>query len=555
MSRQNPYSPKVFISYSWDSKELKERVLELSNRLRADGVDCNIDQYEIAPSEGWSIWMINQIEWADFVLVVCSEQYEQRFRGREVAGRGLGVKWEGAIITQTIYDNEAKNTKFIPIVFSSQNLNYIPSPLRGTSHYILTAEDNYQDLFRHLTHQPRIEKPELGTLNPLEPKQAFPIPLQIDAFERIIDIIKEQENKEIDVIAISANNYDYFLKVDKISPEHESVIINEFSCAGGSGANTVCGLSKLGKKTAIVGCIKNDSRGRKIIESFNEFSVDSNLLFIENTADYSDIKTGNTLVLVERFSGRRQILVTSGINNHLSKIVRAEKSKKLNKIIAKVREAKILHLTSFVGKPEMELQLSILEKIRDENIIVSFTPGAIYVAEGLNQLSGILAVTNIMFLYATQLDQLLERASEMNEIEKFKADLALEGKVELVFKWRIKRHIRHPMVIVIKDYSKNQSNSIYQNRIYVASSFDTNTSFFKHQNQKFDLQNKTILSEDTTGTGDALAAGFLYGILEQKNIMTCTNFGLAMSIHVSRKLGARSNFLDETSLKEIISKN
>ena len=40
-----PEPPKVFISYSHDSTEHAERVLELSNRLRRDGVDCMIDQY------------------------------------------------------------------------------------------------------------------------------------------------------------------------------------------------------------------------------------------------------------------------------------------------------------------------------------------------------------------------------------------------------------------------------------------------------------------------------------------------------------------------------
>ncbi|MEH2248567.1 SEFIR domain-containing protein [Nostoc sp.] len=39
-------APKVFISYSHDSPEHKNQVLILANRLRTEGVDCNIDQYE-----------------------------------------------------------------------------------------------------------------------------------------------------------------------------------------------------------------------------------------------------------------------------------------------------------------------------------------------------------------------------------------------------------------------------------------------------------------------------------------------------------------------------
>ncbi len=50
-------APTVFISYSQDSEEHKKRVLDLSNRLRGDGVDCSIDQYEESPPEGWTRWV------------------------------------------------------------------------------------------------------------------------------------------------------------------------------------------------------------------------------------------------------------------------------------------------------------------------------------------------------------------------------------------------------------------------------------------------------------------------------------------------------------------
>jgi hypothetical protein len=50
-------SPEVFVSYSQDSVEHMEQVLQLSNRLRNDGIDCSIDQYEVSPPEGWPRWM------------------------------------------------------------------------------------------------------------------------------------------------------------------------------------------------------------------------------------------------------------------------------------------------------------------------------------------------------------------------------------------------------------------------------------------------------------------------------------------------------------------
>ena len=37
-------APKVFISYSHDSPEHADRVLDLSNRLRGEGIDTVLDQ-------------------------------------------------------------------------------------------------------------------------------------------------------------------------------------------------------------------------------------------------------------------------------------------------------------------------------------------------------------------------------------------------------------------------------------------------------------------------------------------------------------------------------
>jgi hypothetical protein len=103
--------PTAFISYSHDTAEHKNRVLALSDRLRADGVDCYIDQYEQSPAEGWPLWCEKQIEAADFVLVACTKTYLRRFRNEETPGTGKGVTWEGHIIAQELYDAQGNNTK------------------------------------------------------------------------------------------------------------------------------------------------------------------------------------------------------------------------------------------------------------------------------------------------------------------------------------------------------------------------------------------------------------------------------------------------------------
>jgi hypothetical protein len=95
--------PRVFLSYSHDSDKHGELVLALSERLRVDGIETLLDQYvNGSPSSGWPRWMLDQVDAADYVLVVCTETYYRRFRGHEVPGKGKGVDWEGALITQEL---------------------------------------------------------------------------------------------------------------------------------------------------------------------------------------------------------------------------------------------------------------------------------------------------------------------------------------------------------------------------------------------------------------------------------------------------------------------
>lgn len=160
--------PKVFISYSHDSPEHKRNVLELANRLREQAIDCEIDQYiNGAPAEGWIRWMERQIEWSDFVLVVCTEIYLKRFKGEDRLG-GRGVTFEGLLISQTLYDQFLENTKFMPLIPENGSIDHVPLILKGGTTYKIQTD--YQLLYRVLTNQPAVVKRPLGqrvVLNPL----------------------------------------------------------------------------------------------------------------------------------------------------------------------------------------------------------------------------------------------------------------------------------------------------------------------------------------------------------------------------------------------------
>ena len=155
---------KVFISYSHDSDPHRDFVRGLSDRLRTEGLECLIDQYVNGfPPEGWQHWMENQIEAADFVLLVCTETYLRRYRGQETDG-GKGVTFEGVVISQHLYDHYYHNTKFIPVIPAQGLFAHVPIPLKQYSTYRLP--EDYATLYRLLTNQAKFVPPEIGEIRP-----------------------------------------------------------------------------------------------------------------------------------------------------------------------------------------------------------------------------------------------------------------------------------------------------------------------------------------------------------------------------------------------------
>jgi hypothetical protein len=162
--------PKVFVSYSHDSVEHGNSVWAFAEKLRSEGIDCILDQYETSPPEGWPRWMDKQIRDAKFVLMVCTETYYKRVMGEEKPGSGLGIRWEGNLIYQHIYNAGSINTKFIPVLFKDGQFTHIPTPLQGATHYRIDDKPEYDRLYWRLRGV-TATKPTLGKLRPLPAKE------------------------------------------------------------------------------------------------------------------------------------------------------------------------------------------------------------------------------------------------------------------------------------------------------------------------------------------------------------------------------------------------
>jgi hypothetical protein len=162
---------EVFISYSWDSESHVQAVLELSNRLRSEGIDCVLDQYEVSPPEGWPLWMDKKIRDSRLVLTVCTETYYKRvMKDERDPDTGRGVKWEGGLVYQHLY-NASTNQKFIPILFRDSDKKFIPTPLQSATHYRVDTEEGYEKLYARLLGRPGVSKPDLGAVRPMPKKE------------------------------------------------------------------------------------------------------------------------------------------------------------------------------------------------------------------------------------------------------------------------------------------------------------------------------------------------------------------------------------------------
>lgn len=150
-------NPIVFISYSWTDEEHKNMVLHLAEKMRHDGIDVILDQWDLKPGYDKYVFMEQSINKADKVLIICDQQYAIKADDRKG-----GVGTETAIITPSVY-NSSDQSKFIPVI--TDNFEVVPTYLKsrlGVNYRPEHREEGYIELLRLIYDNPLNKKPELG---------------------------------------------------------------------------------------------------------------------------------------------------------------------------------------------------------------------------------------------------------------------------------------------------------------------------------------------------------------------------------------------------------
>ena len=111
------------------------------------------------------------------------------------------------------------------------------------------------------------------------------------------------------VVGFGALNLDKIYLVDKIPKADEEGFVRDLQLfPGGSAANTIVGLARLGIKTAYIGKVGSDEEGRILLTDLRNEGVDTSCII------KAQGRSGTALIFVDE-GGNRAILVDPGINS------------------------------------------------------------------------------------------------------------------------------------------------------------------------------------------------------------------------------------------------
>lgn len=288
-----------------------------------------------------------------------------------------------------------------------------------------------------------------------------------------------------DVVGFGALNVDKLYKVNKLAKaEEESFIESYTETCGGSAANTIVGLARLGSKTGFIGKIGCDQESKLILQDLCFEGVDT-----KNIIQSTHGKSGLVLGFIDK-KGERALYVDAGVNDTI--ILDEVKHEYISK-------TRFLHLSSFVGEQSFQTQKKILHLI-SKSTKVSFDPGILYANKTYRVLEPILKKTYLLLPNKIELELLTGKAN----------------------------------------YQEGADFMIRQGIKIVAVKLGSAGSYVTDGNESYFVKPFNVNAIDTTGAGDAFDAGFISGLLNEESLFDCAKIGNFVASQKVMQLGARA---------------
>jgi len=169
-----------------------------------------------------------------------------------------------------------------------------------------------------------------------------------------------------------------------------------------------------------------------------------------------------------------------------------------------VNNARFLHTSSFVSKEQLEMQCELARRMKSK---LSFSPGMLCFNYKLEDLAELIERSEVVFLSLRELESLLK-------------DVNYEKGAEIIL------NIGAKIVCV----------TLGERGCYVADSAG--------ESHLIDAYPTDVV--DTTGAGDAFAAGFLFGLQHEKELYESGKIGNLVASFCIREYGGRKGLPQQT---------
>jgi ribokinase len=305
-----------------------------------------------------------------------------------------------------------------------------------------------------------------------------------------------------DIIGLGALNWDVILKVERALEGSEMEVFPLCESPGGSAANTLAGLAALGVRTAFLGAVGDDTEGERILEGFQGIGVDVRGIRVKGGQ-----RTGKALCVASK-GGDRTIYLLPGANDSLEMT---------DLDLSSLDRTTHVLFSSFVGRAQWELQKTLIDRV-PENTRFHFSPGSLFASKGNEELRPALERTDVLFLNRDEFADI----TGFEDLERGSGVLLAQG----------------PERVAVT------LGGDPDHAAYIA---DKETRMF--------IKREPTLEEpvlDSTGAGDAFAAGYLFGVIERLAPRTCGVLGYLMSIRCIACAGPRAGLPDRPTLESLL---
>jgi len=288
---------------------------------------------------------------------------------------------------------------------------------------------------------------------------------------------------KLDVVVLGGAAVDLVARVETLPQKDSIVSARSFrKFPGGSAANVAVGIARLGHGVGFVGKLGDDEHGRLLLRAFEREGVDTRALIVE--------------------AGRPTATCFIGVDARGERVIFALPGVSLVETVAELdleylRRGRVL----YVGPAYAEVAGAAMAAAHESGATIFYAPGGAWGAEALAYVRPLLARVDVFIV-------------SRREATTLTGQSAPEGAI------RVLGEIGPP--VVVETLGAQGALVLAGDRLIEVPAFAIP-----------DVR-------DTTGAGDAFAAGLIAGFLEELDWEAAARMGCAMAALKIRHLGARS---------------